>query len=220
MDFSPVPGPRNNNLTGIAFVLAIHVLLAVLVASGSRLAVLKQKPAEIDLVQTPLAPPPPPPALPDPPPMAAPATPQIYVPVLETPVVATAQPTLTAHPMPDQPPAAASAGPAAGMPAATPGPAKAGPVRVPAVVDASACSKPDYPKNALRNGDTGTVTLQLLVGVDGRVTDSRVEKSSGYRELDRAAQTGLSLCRFKPETLDGVPRESWTRMQYLWSLDD
>jgi len=47
-----------------------------------------------------------------------------------------------------------------------------------------------------------------------------VEKSSGFRELDRAAQVGLGLCRFKPGTVDGVPQQSWTKMQYVWSLDE
>ncbi|KQW97313.1 energy transducer TonB [Massilia sp. Root418] len=88
------------------------------------------------------------------------------------------------------------------------------------MVDAANCAKPDYPRNAQRNGDTGTVTLALLIGTDGRVADSKVEKSSGFRELDRAAQVGLGLCRFKPATIDGVPQQSWTRMQYLWSLDE
>ena len=96
----------------------------------------------------------------------------------------------------------------------------AGPVRTAAVVDAKACAKPDYPKNALRNGDTGVVTLSLLIGTDGRVADSKVEKSSGFRDLDHAAQVGLGLCRFTPGTVDGVPQQSWTRMQYVWSLDD
>ncbi|UTY58486.1 energy transducer TonB [Massilia sp. erpn] len=94
------------------------------------------------------------------------------------------------------------------------------PLHVAAVVDASACAKPEYPAKALRNGDTGTVMLAFLIGVDGKVKEARVEKSSGSRELDRAAQAGLGLCRFKPGTVDGVAQESWTRMQYVWNLDE
>jgi protein TonB len=94
------------------------------------------------------------------------------------------------------------------------------PVTVPAVIDAGNCAKPDYPKSALRNGDAGKVTLAFLIGTDGRVASAKVEHSSGFRELDRAAVAGLSLCRFKPGTVDGTPFESWTRMQYVWSLDE
>ncbi|WP_256078977.1 energy transducer TonB [Massilia sp. YIM B04103] len=94
------------------------------------------------------------------------------------------------------------------------------PLRVAAVVDSSACAKPEYPPKALRNGDAGTVMLAFLIGVDGKVKEARIEKSSGSRELDRAAQAGLGLCRFKPGTVDGVAQESWTRMQYVWNLDE
>jgi len=94
-----------------------------------------------------------------------------------------------------------------------------GPVRIPAVVDSRACSKPEYPPKSLRNEETGTVTLQFLIGLDGRVVESRVEKSSGYRDLDNAARNALSLCKFKPGTTDGKPEQSWTKMQYVWKLE-
>ena len=92
-------------------------------------------------------------------------------------------------------------------------------VHIAAVVDARNCEKPEYPRNALRNGDTGIVTLAMLIGTDGRVIDSRVEKSSGVRDLDKAAQQGLSLCKFKPGSIDGVAQQSWTTIQYAWKLD-
>ncbi|HEX2531007.1 MAG TPA: energy transducer TonB [Burkholderiaceae bacterium] len=92
--------------------------------------------------------------------------------------------------------------------------------RVPPVVDARACDKPPYPRNALRNGHEGMVTLQFLIGIDGHVVDAKVEKSSGHRELDRAAVAGLSLCRFRPGTVDGKPEQSWTKMQYVWKIED
>jgi protein TonB len=93
------------------------------------------------------------------------------------------------------------------------------PVRVPAVVDAKACDKPEYPAKSLRNEEQGTVILAFLIGLDGRVVDSRIEKSSGSRDLDRAAIAGLSLCKFKPGTVDGKPEQFWTKMQYVWKLD-
>ena len=94
------------------------------------------------------------------------------------------------------------------------------PAIVAAVIDAASCARPSYPAAALRNGDEGTVTLAFLVGKDGRVASARVERSSGHRDLDRAAMQGLSLCAFKPGTVDGVAQESWARMQYAWRLDE
>ena len=93
------------------------------------------------------------------------------------------------------------------------------PVNVAAVIDAASCAKPAYPAAALRNGDEGTVTLAFLVGKDGHVASAKVERTSGNRDLDRAAMQGLSLCAFKPGTIDGVAQESWARMQYAWRLD-
>jgi len=93
------------------------------------------------------------------------------------------------------------------------------PVNVAAVIDAASCVKPAYPAAALRNGDEGTVTLAFLIGKDGRVASAKVERTSGHRDLDRAALQGLSMCAFKPGTIDGVAQESWARMQYAWQLD-
>lgn len=93
------------------------------------------------------------------------------------------------------------------------------PIHVAANVDARACEKPEYPVNSLRTGEEGTVYLAMLIGTDGQVIDSKIEKSSGSRALDRAAVQGLSLCKFKPGTTDGVPEKSWAKLQYVWSIN-
>ena len=67
----------------------------------------------------------------------------------------------------------------------------AGPMRVAAVADFNTCAKPEWPKASLRNEETGTVTLSFLIGVDGRVADSKIVKSSGFRDLDKAAVAGI-----------------------------
>lgn len=99
-------------------------------------------------------------------------------------------------------------------------PVRHDPVNVAAVIDAANCAKPSYPAGALRNGDEGTVTLAFLIGKDGHVASAKIERTSGFRDLDRAALQGLSLCAFKPGTIDGVAQESWARMQYAWRLDE
>ncbi|PRC92586.1 energy transducer TonB [Solimicrobium silvestre] len=87
-----------------------------------------------------------------------------------------------------------------------------------AVVDAKSCDKPEYPRNALRNEYTGVVTLALLIGLDGKVIDAKVEQTSGHKELDQAALAGLSLCKFKPATLNGQAQKSWAKLQYAWNV--
>ena len=88
-----------------------------------------------------------------------------------------------------------------------------------AVISASSCEKPEYPSASKRLEEEGTVQLKFLVGVDGKVIESAVEKSSGFRRLDEAARAGLSKCQFKPGTVDGKPQQSWASMKYTWRLE-
>lgn len=81
------------------------------------------------------------------------------------------------------------------------------------------CAKPAWPAESLQNGEEGTVTLSYLIGMDGRVLESRVEKSSGHPLLDLAAQDGLAKCLFaSPETI-GRYQPTWTKMMYVWTLE-
>lgn len=81
------------------------------------------------------------------------------------------------------------------------------------------CAKPEWPKASLRNEETGTTTLRFAIAPTGRMLGSAVQYSSGFRDLDRAAQKGLSNCWFKPATINGVPVQSTVRMQYVWTLE-
>ena len=47
---------------------------------------------------------------------------------------------------------------------------------------------PPYPRDAMRDGITGTVLLELTVGTDGRVLDVQIVHGSGNRHLDEAAR--------------------------------
>lgn len=91
-------------------------------------------------------------------------------------------------------------------------------LRTRAIADFSTCKKPEWPRRALRNGITGTVTLSFLIDPDGQVADSMVRKSSGDVSLDEAARRGISRCHFKPATEGGQPVREWMQMQYVWTL--
>lgn len=87
------------------------------------------------------------------------------------------------------------------------------------LVDARACPTPAYPVNAYRNGESGTVLLALLVANDGRVVESKVQKSSGSSDLDKAARKALAQCRFKPASSDSQAEPTWATLAYVWSID-
>ncbi|MDC8757285.1 energy transducer TonB [Janthinobacterium fluminis] len=89
---------------------------------------------------------------------------------------------------------------------------------VPASFDAKNC-KAEYPKASLMNEEQGTVSMMFLVSADGSVLDSKLEKSSGFKNLDRAAIKAISACKFKPGSKDGKADQTWTKVDYAWKLD-
>ena len=89
---------------------------------------------------------------------------------------------------------------------------------VAASFDPSKC-KAEYPKASLMNEEQGTVSMSFLINADGTVADSKLEKTSGFKNLDKAAMKSLAACKFKPGTKDGAPAQTWTKVDYAWKLD-
>jgi periplasmic protein TonB len=81
------------------------------------------------------------------------------------------------------------------------------------------CEKPEYPRESLANEHQGVVTMSFHVSKDGTLLESKIERSSGHPPLDFAAIRALSKCPFKPKTVDGIPEDSWVKMQYVWKLE-
>ena len=194
---------------GIGLVVVLHLLLLWALQSGMSQEVKRKMQVVADVLllasDAPKPPPPPPPQSAPPPRNPPPAT----VPAIETPVVL--------------PPSAnaVTVAPSAPTPAAPAAPAapRSEPVRTAAVVNAAQCEKPEYPSASRRMEEEGTVHLRFLVGVDGKVIQSEVEKSSGYKRLDEAARAGLSRCQFRPATVDGKAEQAWASMRYTWRLE-
>ncbi|MDQ2822143.1 MAG: energy transducer TonB [Pseudomonadota bacterium] len=89
---------------------------------------------------------------------------------------------------------------------------------VPASFDPKSC-KVEYPKASLMNEEQGTTSMSFLISADGSVSDSKLDKSSGFKGLDKAAIKSLSACKFKPGSKDGAPAQTWTKVDYSWKLD-
>ena len=206
---------------GLTAVVVLHGLLFWAINSGLARKFVKaiKGPVEAVLLEEakPDIPPPPPP----PPPKNLPPPPPAYVPPAEIQVAApspvNAIAAVSNTPQPVAPPSP-SPSPLPSPVQSTPQPASP-PVQTSAVISASSCEKPDYPSASKRLEEEGTVQLKFLVGVDGKVIESAIEKSSGFRRLDEAARAGLSKCQFKPATLDGKPQQSWASLRYTWRLE-
>mgnify|MGYP003427542723 CR=1 FL=1 len=86
------------------------------------------------------------------------------------------------------------------------------------VLDNKSCELPKYPKASLINEETGTVTMALLVSVEGKVLESKVDTSSGSKSLDKAALAAFSLCKFKPGSKDGKSEQMWVKLDFVWKF--
>jgi protein TonB len=83
-----------------------------------------------------------------------------------------------------------------------------------------AAPPPRYPIEAIREALTGTVTLRVLVDVDGRPLEVQVEHSSGHRVLDAAARKQvLGKWRFKPAMDNGRAVQAIGLVPVVFSLN-
>ena len=82
----------------------------------------------------------------------------------------------------------------------------------------SGCKRPSYPFESMRSEEEGTTGILFVIGIDGVAIDTKIEKSSGYDRLDQTAIQALVLCKFNPLIVDGVPKKSWTAINYVWKL--
>jgi protein TonB len=81
--------------------------------------------------------------------------------------------------------------------------------------------RPDYPAKSIALREEGVVLLAVLIGVDGRVKEARIEHSSGYARLDESAlRTALRSYRFLPGTSNGVPVPMWLKIRIIFRLED
>jgi protein TonB len=76
----------------------------------------------------------------------------------------------------------------------------------------------DYPEIARRSGLEGTVIVNVLVGVEGRV-DQAVVASSAHPLLDRAAVAAALRCRFTPALQREMKVKVWVAVPYRFRLN-
>ena len=221
--YTDLQAPPKRKLLGLAAVVVLHALLFWAIQAGLARTVIQKMPTVVQALlleekrpePPPLPPlppaPPAPPALPTPPKTTP--LPPAFVPPADTPAPTAAPNAIAA--VTATPSAAAPAPATVSAPTAPP----RAPARTVASVNMAQCEKPDYPSASRRMEEEGTASLRFLVGADGKVIQSEVEKSSGYKRLDEAARAGLSKCQFKPAMVDGKPEQAWASIKYTWRLE-
>lgn len=216
------PAAAGRRSVGFIVVVVFHAVLFYALANGLGRKVVEvlKEPIEAKIIEE--IKPPPEDKPPPPPPKSEPklAPPPVFVPQAEV-KVQTQNQADTITPTTSVKPAEVAPIGAKTEPAAHPAPAApAAPAKTAAVINAKSCDKPEYPAASLRAEESGTVRLMFLIGPDGKVIESKVDRSSGSRRLDEAARKALALCHFKPGTVDGKPVQSWEKLEYEWKLED
>ena len=203
---------QTKRLPSLMVVLVLHGILLWLIQSGlARQAITLTQESVEALLLTDAPPPPPPVAAPKTPSPKTPLPPVIQPPITAaTPVItAPTAPAINVTPTQSTPPTAPTA-------SSAPSPS----IRTGAAIQPGAsCAKPDYPSASRRLEEEGTVSLKFLIGVDGRVLQAEIEKTSGFPRLDEAARNALSKCQFRPGTIDGKAEQSWASIKYTWRLE-
>lgn len=208
MNFAKNGAPSaSNRLLGLAVVVGLHVLLIWGLINGLARKVIEILPDPIETriiedVRPPLeAPPPPMPEFEPPPPPYIPP-PDIVIQQPPPTTTAIQQVTTIKPPAPPPPPRVAQ--------------------RVPPRIDLKgsprACREPTYPSASERLGEQGTSAISLLIDINGKVAQTRIDSSSGFSRLDEAAIYAFSRCRFTVGTLDGQPEPSWFSIRYKWVI--
>jgi periplasmic protein TonB len=198
----------------LAFVLGLHVIFGVGLIVGTAMKIIAKQRETIvavdvkeDKQQEVKEPPPPPPDY-VPPPVAPPPT--TDVPVIRGPPSETA----IAAPKVQAPP----------PPKAEEKPAPPPVVPVQYTKDgmnqlAQNCSDM-YPSASRRLSEEGSVTLEVFVGPDGKVSDAKVVTSSGFPRLDEAnVKCVKGIKAFVPQKVGGQNIGSWQVMKYRWKLN-
>lgn len=133
----------------------------------------------------------------------------VQVPVAVTPVMA--KPVA----VPVVAPVAAPAQPVASIASADPTP------RTVAIEGVSYKRQPqvEYPDQARRRGDTGTVLIRALISENGRVDVASVEQSSGNRLLDQAGIRAVKRASFHPYRENGDVQSVYVLIPIAFNLN-
>lgn len=199
-------GSGRNKSGKIAVIVGLHLVGFWAMQNGMVSDAVKKLPQVVDVT---FITPPAPPAPPAPPKLVEVAIkpPPVFTPVIpQLPVVI--ENTITVPPAPVKPAEAAPVIAAAPAPPAPPVAAPPAPPSAPKLVSGVEYVRqpqPVYPSISRRLGETGVVTLRVLVSEKGTPEQATVQTTSGSTNLDEAGRQAALRSLFKPYMEDGRP---------------
>jgi protein TonB len=78
---------------------------------------------------------------------------------------------------------------------------------------------PPYPRRALSQHQEGVVLLRALIDEQGAAREIKLQATSGYPLLDRAALEAVETWQFMPETVNGRPVAVWVEVPVRFRIN-
>lgn len=201
-DDNSVSWPR---VAGITAAIAIHaaaLLFMLAPMAPPPVASADEDVTVVNIIKPPPPPPPPPPPEPIKEVIKIKQQPQVQprpqpTPPPPTPPVVFDDPSPMSVPAPPPaPPSAPVAAPRPPAPPTTPPRPTEKPRQAGIDPTSRGLNQPEYPRNELNSGIGGTVTILVTIDANGNVVSARVGKSSGNRNLDRAAMDAAKRSKY------------------------
>jgi protein TonB len=77
----------------------------------------------------------------------------------------------------------------------------------------------NFPNAARRRNLSGTPVIEVTIGADGRLVETKVRRSSGHAEIDEAAMRILKLASpYDPFPTDLGAKHDQIRIAYEWQF--
>lgn len=80
--------------------------------------------------------------------------------------------------------------------------------------------QPQYPSSELRAEREGSVSVRVLIGVEGRVKAVEQVRATSPAFFEATRRQALAKWRFRPATRGGVAEESWKVLNVRFKLDE
>jgi len=74
-------------------------------------------------------------------------------------------------------------------------------------------AQPEYPDTAQLAGEMGDVLIDVYVNTNGKPRKLRINKSSGYTDLDNSAAEAVAMWRYVPAVKDGDTASDWVTVK-------
>ena len=78
---------------------------------------------------------------------------------------------------------------------------------------------PTYPKRSRQRGEQGTVVLHILIKADGSVGQAKLQQSSGFSRLDKAALKAIKRWRYQAARQGGKAIDYWYIQAMTFTLN-